>query len=423
MATAASRTTNPLLLGIIIAVVALVVSAKKTDAPWAQGFKAYLIFGLVIIAIRVVFRMLLDGQSGEHVLFTLPELPLPDAAAGIKIGGAVSWEGILGAFYDGLRLATMIICLGAANVLANPKRLLKSVPSALYEVGAAITVALTVAPQLVESTQRVTRARKLRGEVGRRTHWFRQIVVPVLTDALDRSLMLAAAMDSRGYGRTAGASPGTRRVTGVLVVGGLIGVCVGTYGLLDGTTPRYLGVPMLVLGLGVAAAGFVMSGARVRRSRYRPDPWGPPEWGVSIVGLTVAASMFLTSSIDATKLNPSLQPLQWPQLPLIPTIAVLLGTLPSIIAPPPVRLAAPLLHDPGSVAQDPRSVAQDPRSVAQNRGELRGSAQQNEGCDEVHGTDGSGTVSSDTDGDGDTRGDEIDEAAERARRLRGTVLR
>ncbi len=426
MATAASRTTNPLLLGIIIAVVALVVSAKKSDAPWAQGFTAYLVFGLVIIAIRVVFRMLLDGQSGEHVLFTLPELPLPDAAAGIKIGGAVSWEGILGAFYDGLRLATMIICLGAANVLANPKRLLKSVPSALYEVGAAITVALTVAPQLVQSTQRVTRARKLRGEVGRRTHWFRQIVVPVLTDALDRSLMLAAAMDSRGYGRTAGASPTARRATGVLVVGGLIGVCIGTYGLLDGTTPRYLGVPMLVAGLCVATIGFAVSGARVRRSRYRPDPWRSAEWGVSIAGLMVAAAMFLTSSVDATKLNPSLQPLQWPQLPLVPTIAVLLGTLPSIIAPPPVRLSVPFASDTGATAPSsgaPRSGV--PRSDARPTGErTRASAAVGSSTDASSAATGSSTaIGSSADASSADASSADDAAVARARRLRGTVLR
>ena len=338
MATAASRTTNPLVLGIIIAVVALVVSARRTDAPWASGFRAYLVFGLVIIAIRVGFRMLLDGQYGAHVLFTLPEIPLPDAAAGIRLGGPVSLEGILAALYDGLRLATMVICLGAANVLANPKRLLKSVPSALYEVGSAITVALTVAPQLVESARRVTRARRLRGEVGRRTRWFRQVMVPIMTDALDRSLLLASAMDSRGYGRTAGTSLGTRRLTGALVVGGMLGVCVGTYGLLDGTTPRALGLPMLVVGLAAATAGFVLSGSRVRRTRYRPDPWRAAEWGVAATGMAVAAALFVSSSIDPDLLNPSLQPLQWPQLPLVPTIAVLLGTLPAVIAPPPVRV-------------------------------------------------------------------------------------
>jgi energy-coupling factor transport system permease protein len=340
MATAASRTTNPLVLGLIVAVVAVVVSARRSDAPWASGFNAYLVFGLVIIGIRVVFRMLLDGQDGAHVLFTLPEIPLPEAAAGIRIGGPVTLEGILAALYDGLRLATMIVCLGAANVLANPKRLLKSVPSALYEVGSAVTVALTVAPQLVESARRVTRARRLRGDVGRRTHWFRQVVIPVMTDALDRSLLLAAAMDSRGYGRTAGASRVARRWTAVLVVGGLVGVCIGTYGLLDGTTPRALGLPMLLVGLAVAAAGFVLSGSRVRRTRYRPDPWRAAEWEVAAVGIGVGLVLYLTSSVDPTQLNPSLQPLEWPQLPLLATVAVLLGALPAVLAPPPVLIGA-----------------------------------------------------------------------------------
>ena len=372
MATAASRTTNPLLLGIIIAVVALVVSARRSDAPWAAGFRAYLVLGLVVIGIRVLFRMLLDGQTGEHVLFTLPELPLPEAAAGVRIGGGVSIEGVLAAFYDGLRLATLIICLGAANVLANPKRLLKSVPSALYEVGSAITVALTVAPQLVDSARRVTRARRLRGEVGRRTRWFRQVVVPVMTDALDRSLLLAAAMDSRGYGRTAGASRATRRVTAVLVVAGLVGVCVGTYGLLDSTTPRLLGLPALALGLLAATAGFVLSGSRVRRTRYRPDPWRLAEWGVALTGIGVGVALYVTSSIDPGDLNPSLRPLEWPQLPVFATVVVLLGALPSVIAPPPVRVAAAVgpvdlrtldLRDADRDTVDLRARARDLRGV------------------------------------------------------------
>ena len=340
MATAASRTTNPLLLGLTLAVVAYVVSARRTDAPWAKGFRAYLILGLIIIAIRVVFRMLFDGQYGAHVLFTLPEIPLPDAAAGIRIGGPVSLEGLLAAFYDGLRLATLLICLGAANVLANPKRLLKAVPGALHEVGVAITVALTVAPQLVESGQRVHRARRLRGEAGRRTRLFTEIVIPVMTDALDRSLLLASAMDSRGYGRTAHVPRRTRLVTGTLVLVGLMGVCIGTYGLLDGSTSWTLGAPMLVLGLTAAGWGFVIGGQRVQRTRYRPDPWRLAEWGVAASGVAVAAGMFVLARVDPAELNPSLQPLTWPPLPIGSTIVVLVGILPAFIAPPPPRSGA-----------------------------------------------------------------------------------
>jgi len=337
MAAAATRTTNPLVLGLILAVVAYVVSSRRSDAPWAKGFGAYLVLALVVIAVRIVFRMLLDGQHGAHILFTLPEIPLPDAAAGIRLGGPVSAEGVLGAFYDGLRLATLLVCIGAANVLANPKRLLKSVPSALYEVGAAITVALSVAPQLIESGRRVMRARRLRGDLGRRTRWFHQVAIPVMTDSLDRSLQLAAAMDARGYGRTGAASRGNRRLTAALVLGGLAGVCVGTYGLLDAGSPDAMGLPMLVLGVTIGAGGVIASGRTVHRTTYRPDPWRGSEWGVALCGVAVATAVTVASNLDVWTLHPSLQPLEWPQLPPAAILAVLSGALPAVLAPPPVR--------------------------------------------------------------------------------------
>ena len=56
-------------------------------------------------------------------------------------------ESILAGLYDGLRLGTVVVCVGAANALANPKRLLRSVPAALHEVGTALVVAVTVLPR------------------------------------------------------------------------------------------------------------------------------------------------------------------------------------------------------------------------------------------------------------------------------------
>jgi len=336
MATAASRTTNPLLLVLIVAVVAQVVAARRSDAPWARGFKAYVYLGLVVIAIRVGFRIVLGGAYGTHVLFTLPEVSLPPSAAGIHLGGPVTAEGVLAALYDGLRLATLLLCVGAANVLANPKRLLKAMPAALYEIGVAVTVVLTVAPQLVESGQRVRRARRVRGEDGRRFHVFREIAIPVMTDALDRSLLLAAAMDSRGYGRAAAVPARARAFTGTLLIGGLLGICVGTYGLLDSTAPRALGLPMLLGATVVGWAGMVLSGRRVPRTRYRPDPWGPPEWAVAGVGVAVAAVVVAASAINPEGLVPSLDPLRWPTLPPAPAAAILLGVLPAWLAPPMV---------------------------------------------------------------------------------------
>jgi energy-coupling factor transport system permease protein len=334
MATAASRTTNPLLLCLVIAVVAFVVSARRSDAPWARGFRYYLYLAAFVVLVRMLFRMLFDGQAGATVLFTLPEVPLPESAAGVRIGGPVSAEGLLTALYDGLRLATLLVCVGAANALANPKRLLASLPGALHEVGVTITVALTIAPQLVESAQRVHRARRLRGEVGRRTRLFREVAVPVMTDALDRSLLLAAAMDARGYGRHGATTAAERRRTGALVLLGLLGVCVGVYGVLDATTPRALGLPMLAVGVALAGTGFLLGGRRVQRTRYRPDPWRSPEWGVAMCGAVVAVAMVAIGHSDPAALDATLDPLAWPALPLTAAAAVLVGVLPAWLAPP-----------------------------------------------------------------------------------------
>ena len=214
LAAAASRTTNPLLLALIVVVAGVVVANRRGDAPWAFAFRYYLWAGLFVVVSRVFFRVVFGGGYGEVIVVTLPTVQLPEWAAGIRLFGPVAAEQVLGGLYDGMRLATMLICLGAANALADPKRLLKAVPGALYEVGTAVVVALSVAPQLVESVLRVRRARRLRGARQRGLRALRGIAMPVLVDALDRSLALAAAMDSRGYGRRAGVSRSRRRGAG-----------------------------------------------------------------------------------------------------------------------------------------------------------------------------------------------------------------
>ena len=154
LATAASRTTNPLLLCLILAVLAFVVANRRGNAPWARAFKYYLLIALVVVAIRVVFRIVFGGDIVTlhmHVVVTLPHVPLPSWASGVQIGGPVTLEGTISALYDGLRLGTLLCCVGAADTLANPKRALRILPGALYELGAAVVVALSIAPQLVES--------------------------------------------------------------------------------------------------------------------------------------------------------------------------------------------------------------------------------------------------------------------------------
>jgi len=149
-------------------------------------------------------------------------------------------------------------------------------------------VAVTMLPQFADSVRRVRAAQSLRGGDTGRVRRLRRFLVPVLEDALERSLAMAAGMDARGYGRTGEASTTQRRRTGALMLLGLIGLCVGTYAVLDPTAPRYLAAPMLVGGLVVAGLGFVSAGSRVQRTRYRPDPWLWPEVAVVCGGVVAA---------------------------------------------------------------------------------------------------------------------------------------
>lgn len=164
LATAVSRTNNPLLLFLVLAVLGYVITVRRTEAPWARGFKYYLYLALTVVAIRVLFRAVFATgiTPRDHFLFSLPHIPTPDWYAGIQLGGPVSLEALLSAATDGLRLACMLCCIGAANTLANPKRALRVLPGALYELGVAVTVSISVAPQLVQSVQRVHRAKRLR---------------------------------------------------------------------------------------------------------------------------------------------------------------------------------------------------------------------------------------------------------------------
>ncbi|MDW4908162.1 energy-coupling factor transporter transmembrane component T [Streptomyces sp. ADMS] len=338
LGTAATRTTNPLLLGLLVAVAGYVVATHRTDAPWARSFTAFVKLGLAVLVIRLVFAVVLGSPvPGSHVLVTLPELPLPHWAQGVRVGGRVTAEGLVFALYDGLRLAALLICVGAANALANPARLLKSLPGALYEIGVAVVVALTFAPNLIADVQRLRAARRLRGRPDRGVRGLLQVGLPVLEGALERSVALAAAMEARGYGRTADVPATVRRTTAALTLGGLLGVCAGTYGLLTASGGTY-GLPVLLAGLAAALGGLWLGGRRSLRTRYRPDVWGARAWLVAGSGVLVAALMVLVSAGgtgSAGALHPGFVPLVSPTLPLWPAAAVLLGLLPAFVAPSP----------------------------------------------------------------------------------------
>jgi len=286
--------------------------------------------------VRVALVALFGVRVPGHVLVDVPEVGLPGWAAGVGLGGPVTAEALLGGLYEGLRIVGLLAAVGAANALAEPHRLLRALPPALSEAAVALTVAISLAPQAGAAGAAVRDARRLRGRPTRGIAAVRGVALPVLEGALDRSVALAASMDSRGFGRLAGVDGRARRVRAALAAFGMLGLAVGAYGLLDGGARRVAGLALFGLGAVLVTVALTVRAGGPHRTRYRPDRFGWPEWSVVSSGLAVFAGLMVAGR-SAGALAAPVAPPWLPPLPLLPVLVVLLAAAPLFTTPEPPR--------------------------------------------------------------------------------------
>lgn len=178
----------------------LIVVWFRKPTYWHATFYWALRFAAIAFAIRILIGIVIGVPMPGRVLFTLPQITLPDFLVGVRLGGAVTSQRLESAFSEATLLIALILIFAAANALSNPHALLRILPKRFYGVGLAGVIATSVAPQSVKSISRVRAAKRLRGqEVNTLASW-RGVAMPVLEDALERSIDLAAALESRGYG-------------------------------------------------------------------------------------------------------------------------------------------------------------------------------------------------------------------------------
>jgi energy-coupling factor transport system permease protein len=165
--------------------------------PWSGGLWFAMKIALIIVAIRTFIGVAIGVPVPGTTLFELPILYLPDWMAGIRVGGAITQERLFFAVSEGIHIATLICIFAAATSLTSPHRLLRQMPIFIYEFGVALVITTSVLPQLVASASRIKTAQRMRGIT--RRGWS-GVALALLEESLARSLDLAAAMDSRGYG-------------------------------------------------------------------------------------------------------------------------------------------------------------------------------------------------------------------------------
>ncbi len=186
--------------GLVVAATIL-VKVYKEITPWSRSFAVAMKFIAVILVIRMAIAVLIGVPIPGTTIFTLPTLQLPEWIAGIRLGGPVTTERLTSTLGEVMIIVGVVALFAAATSLTSPHRLIRAIPLAFYQLGLVLTIATSVFPQFVVAIRRLPLARRLRGQEVRGLRHWRKIAIPLLEEALERSLDLAAAMESRGFGQ------------------------------------------------------------------------------------------------------------------------------------------------------------------------------------------------------------------------------
>lgn len=178
---------------------ALIVFKFAQDGPWSKSFQWSLIAGLYLLLIRALTGILIGVPRPGTNLFEIPRIHLPSWLPGIRIGGPVTLERLSASLHEGLIIATVIALFGAANSVTSPHKLLRVMPSRIYQLAVTLIIATSVFPQLIASIKRIRDAQFIRS--GKRPR-ISKIALPLLEESLGRAVNLAESMEARGYGQS-----------------------------------------------------------------------------------------------------------------------------------------------------------------------------------------------------------------------------
>lgn len=147
-------------------------------------------FALALAIVPILFSAALS-RFGEHVLFTLPPIPI--------VGGRWTLDAIAFGASTGLALLLTVAVFAVLQITVRSADLVAILPRPLYRAGTAFALALAFAPKTVIAFQSIREARRLRGQ---RTGWRAapQLLIPLLLTTLERALQYGESLDARGFG-------------------------------------------------------------------------------------------------------------------------------------------------------------------------------------------------------------------------------
>src|SRR6202022_3799865 len=147
-------------------------------------------FALALALVPILFSAALS-RFGQHVLFTLPAVPI--------IGGRWTLDAVAFGASTGFALLLTVAVFAVLQTAVHSADFVAILPRPLYRAGTTVALALAFAPKTLAAFQSIREARQLRGQ---RTGWRSApaLLLPLLLTTLERALQYGESLDARGFG-------------------------------------------------------------------------------------------------------------------------------------------------------------------------------------------------------------------------------
>jgi energy-coupling factor transport system permease protein len=180
---------NPVYRGLI-ALAAL--NVLLTWLPPGRNLRP-LAAAVILAAAFAALINVIAGHTGADVFLRLPaDWPLvggPWTVESLAFGGAV-----------GLGLVAALLAVAPLSLILEPHDVVDAMPSPLERTGIAVATSLNLVSGFGRTFTAVRDAQRMRGWRPRGIRSWNEVLVPVVLTAIEDSVLLAEAMEARGFG-------------------------------------------------------------------------------------------------------------------------------------------------------------------------------------------------------------------------------
>lgn len=315
---------HPLVIAQVLTIV-LVVRAVCLPLDKARGWSWLLRVAMITVPIGVLFNML-TVHAGDAELFRVP--------AGVPIvGGTVTWNAITYGLLSGVTIMTLIAVGTTVAAGMDWSALMRSTPVRASGIAVAGSVAWAFLPQMATSWREIREAQAARGHQWRGVRDIVPLAVPLMAGSLDRSITMAEALESRGFGASA-APRRSRRLPAIAQGAALTLVVLALYLFTAGQPSKAAGI-LLLSALAVIA--WVSTGRdvpRVQPTRYRTVAWTRQDALISFGAVLTVVLTGLALQVRPSALRYDPYPvMSWPGTELWLIVALSLLLIPAVVAP------------------------------------------------------------------------------------------